>query len=121
MIRRVFLLILCVTFMAPSWDDSKIYTFNGEIVDSKCALGSMTPGEKKTHRICAIKCIQNGIPPMLKVQYKDHYRYYLLVGPGKQSANKDVLPYVGEQVEITGSLVRDANMVIIVLESIKRK
>ena len=34
----------------------------GEIVDSKCYLGVMNPGEGKVHRDCAARCISGGIP-----------------------------------------------------------
>ena len=117
---KLLILFLSCFVMNPSWDDATLYKFQGEIVDSKCALGAMTPGDRKTHRICAIKCIKNGIPPLLKVKFKDHYRYYLLVSEGKTSANEQVLPYVGDQVEISGSVIKDANMVMIEISSIKR-
>lgn len=37
----------------------------GEIVDSKCYLGAMKPGEGKTHKACAILCVRGGVPPVL--------------------------------------------------------
>src|SRR5690606_3083584 len=40
----------------------------GEIVDSKCFLGVMNPGNLKTHKSCAIRCISGGIPPVLLVR-----------------------------------------------------
>jgi nitrite reductase/ring-hydroxylating ferredoxin subunit/DMSO/TMAO reductase YedYZ heme-binding membrane subunit len=42
-----------------------VQTLRGEIVDSKCHLGVMKPGEGKTHRGCAIRCISGGVPPLL--------------------------------------------------------
>ena len=42
-------------------------TLRGEIVDSKCHLGVMNPGERRTHRACARLCIRGGIPPLLWV------------------------------------------------------
>ena len=35
----------------------------GEIVDIKCWLGRMKPGDGRTHRACGQFCIQGGIPP----------------------------------------------------------
>lgn len=35
----------------------------GEIVDSKCYLGNMNPGNGKVHRDCAVRCLSGGIPP----------------------------------------------------------
>ena len=43
-------------------------TPKGEIVDSKCYLGVMNPGNLKAHRACAINCIQGGVPPVLLVR-----------------------------------------------------
>jgi hypothetical protein len=36
----------------------------GEIVDSKCHLGVMKPGDGPTHRDCAVRCLLGRIPPM---------------------------------------------------------
>lgn len=36
----------------------------GEIVDSKCHLGVMKPGEGPTHRDCAVRCLLGRITPM---------------------------------------------------------
>jgi len=44
-------------------------TLRGEIVDSKCFLGVMNPGERLVHRDCAIRCLSGGVPPMLA--YRD--------------------------------------------------
>jgi len=40
----------------------KVMTLRGEIADSKCALGAMSPGVFKPHRACAIACLSGGIP-----------------------------------------------------------
>src|SRR5206468_3964392 len=44
--------------------DLGLVTLAGEIVDSKCYLGVMNPGNGKVHRDCAARCISGGIPPM---------------------------------------------------------
>lgn len=49
---------------APSGD----VTLTGEIVDSKCFLGVMNPGEGTVHRDCARMCLRGGIPPALLVR-----------------------------------------------------
>ena len=53
-------------------------TLDGEIVDSKCFLGVMNPGERVVHRDCAIRCLSGGVPPMLAYTTKDG-RYDLAV------------------------------------------
>lgn len=40
----------------------------GEIVDPKCFYGAMKPGEGKTHRACAARCVAGGISPVLVVR-----------------------------------------------------
>jgi hypothetical protein len=46
-------------------------TLTGEIVDTKCYLGVMNPGEGKVHRDCATRCISGGIPPALMVRQSE--------------------------------------------------
>src|SRR5947209_5586968 len=46
-------------------------TLVGEIVDSKCFLGVMNPGQLTPHRACAIRCISGGCPPILLARQKD--------------------------------------------------
>jgi hypothetical protein len=36
----------------------------GEVVDAKCYLGAMKPGDGKSHKACATLCVTNGIPAM---------------------------------------------------------
>src|SRR6185436_14260154 len=43
-------------------------SLTGEIVDSKCYLGVMNPGQGKVHRNCAARCISGGIPPAFSVR-----------------------------------------------------
>ena len=70
-------------------------TLAGEIVDSKCFLGVMKPGELKPHRACASLCIRGGIPPVLCERDADgDATYWLLVGPGGEAVNEAVLPFV---------------------------
>jgi hypothetical protein len=41
----------------------------GEIVDAKCYLGVMNPGEGAAHRDCATRCLSGGVPLMFA--YRD--------------------------------------------------
>jgi hypothetical protein len=79
----------------------------GEIVDSKCYLGVMNPGDGKVHRDCAARCISGGIPPALVARDRDgRVRLVPITGPGGVSINARVLPYVAEPVFVRGSLFR---------------
>lgn len=80
-------------------------TLVGEIVDSKCYLGVMKPGNLKTHRSCAVRCISGGVPPVLLVRRDDGTaRYLLLVDEDGGAVNDRVLDMVAEPVEITGEV-----------------
>jgi len=82
-------------------------TLQGEIVDTKCYLGVMNPGEHKVHRDCAVRCISGGVPPafLARDAYGDS-RVLLLVGEDGRALSREVLPFVAEPLEISGVLVR---------------
>lgn len=86
----------------------------GEIVDSKCFLGVMNPGQLTPHRACAIRCISGGIPPVLLVRQADGMaQYYLLVSPTGEPINKDILDLVAEPVDVTGELIQQGELLIL--------
>ena len=84
-------------------EDLGTRTLVGEVVDSKCFLGVMKPGNLKPHRACAVRCISGGVPPVLLVRDTEGVAtYYLLVSESGEPVNRQVLPMVAEPVEITG-------------------
>ncbi|MBI5385605.1 MAG: hypothetical protein HZA90_13080 [Verrucomicrobia bacterium] len=89
-------------------------TLIGEIVDSKCYLGVMNPGQLTPHRACAIRCISGGIPPVLLVrQTNGPALYFLLVSSDGRPVNKQVLNLVAEPVQITGEVERQGELLIL--------
>jgi len=89
-------------------------TLVGEIVDSKCFLGVMNPGQLVPHRACAIRCISGGVPPVLLVRQKDGQAIYLLlVSADGNAVNKLVLDMVAEPLEITGEVERQGELLIL--------
>ncbi len=89
-------------------------TLIGEIVDSKCFLGVMNPGQLTPHRACAIRCISGGVPPVLLVRQKEGPAIYLLlVSAEGKPVNKDVLGLVAEPVEMTGEIERQGEWLIL--------
>jgi len=88
-------------------EDIASKTLRGEIVDPKCFLGAMKPGEGKTHKACAVRCISGGIPPTL-VSWDDAGRasYFLLLDERGAPAAQDFLDSVGETVDVTGRIGR---------------
>jgi hypothetical protein len=94
-----------VGLTVPPGVDRGEVTLIGEIVDSKCFLGVMKPGHTKPHRGCAVRCISGGIPPMLLVVEPDgSARQLLLASASGAMINAEVLPFVAESVEITGTV-----------------
>ena len=89
------------------------FTLAGEIVDSKCFLGVMNPGDHKTHRACAARCISGGIPPLFVVKDAEgSVSYMLLVGEDGSSVKNQVLDIVAEPVEITGTVTQRGDVLI---------
>lgn len=93
--------------LEETFEDLGTHTLAGEIVDSKCYLGVMNPGQTKPHRECAALCIRGGIPPMFVVQDASGQNVNLwLVSDKSEPVNQQVLDFVAEPVEITGQISR---------------
>ena len=89
----------------------------GEIVDSKCYLGVMNPGNGKVHRDCAARCISGGAPPAFVAgDASGGTRVLLLVGSDGRALNREVLSVVAEPLEISGELVRSGSHLILKAE-----
>jgi hypothetical protein len=88
--------------------DGATVTLRGEIVDSKCHLGVMVPGEGKTHKDCASLCLRGGIPPAVLVRDREgRSALLLLVTPSGDPVGRDaVVRLAGEPVELTGVIAR---------------
>jgi hypothetical protein len=78
----------------------------GEIVDSKCHLGVMKPGEGPTHRDCAVRCLLGDIFPMLVVHgQRDFPARVALVDERQRPLAADFTALAGRPLAITGTLV----------------
>jgi hypothetical protein len=85
----------------------------GEVVDSKCYLGVMNPGQGKVHRDCAARCLSGGIPPALLTTLGGKSVVALLTdGSGHAPTGEDhqrTLRYAGEPVQVSGELFRQGD------------
>ena len=89
----------------------------GEIVDTKCHLGVMNPGDGKVHRDCAVRCISGGAPPGFLVRDAgSDTRLLLLVGSDGRPLGHEVLDFVAEPITIPGQLVRQGQSLILKAE-----
>jgi hypothetical protein len=92
-------------------------TLQGEIVDAKCYLGVMVPGETTTHRACAVRCLSGGVPPMLALRDSLGLTASVwLTGMGGAPLGEAVLPFVAEPIEVTGVLWKFDNQLVLELD-----
>lgn len=80
----------------------KTKVLQGEIISSKCWFGYMNPAEGKAHKSCAIRCIESGIPPLLRIQKDGRNNYYILQNKQDNPPAYLLADYVAVPVEITG-------------------
>jgi hypothetical protein len=99
----------------PTADEGSLgsFTLKGEIVDSKCYLGVMNPGHTKPHRECAVRCISGGVPPgFIAHDAQGNSVFLLLVTASGEPANKVVLDFIAEPVEISGEVLRNGSLLV---------
>ncbi len=78
-------------------------TIDGEIVDSKCWLGVMRPGEGHIHKACASLCIRGGIPPMFVTRTSDGPQVMLLtLFDGRPVPPDAILDVIADPVRLSG-------------------
>jgi len=84
----------------------------GEIVDAKCYLGVMNPGEGKVHRDCAARCIAGGLPPALATRDFDGKPAMLLLvdSANRPLALTEFIDRVGQPVRVEGAVFRSGDM-----------
>lgn len=109
--------------LTPVTDASSTTTTRrGEILDSKCYLGAMKPGDGKQHKACAMLCIRGGIAPML---YTTDWRssdrpgipgYALVLSNAGGPLDEAMIALVGEQIEITGTSGRIGDLDILFVQ-----
>jgi hypothetical protein len=98
-------------------------TLRGEIVDSKCFLGAMKPGEGRGHKPCAVLCIQGGIPAMLVARDAQGAASYTLLADSSGTGPFDtaLLEHVAEPVEVQGVLRRLGDLDVLAITSVRRR
>lgn len=92
---------------SPGPPDSAPVTLTGRIVDSKCWLGVMNPGEGTVHRACARLCIQGGLPAMILYRHEDGTPGRAVISlPDGGPFPERLLSYVARPVRLQGVLGR---------------
>jgi hypothetical protein len=90
-------------------------SLTGEIVDSKCFLGVMVPGEGITHRGCAALCLRGGIPAALHVKRPDGSAGLYLIA-GSTATRDQAIAWAGEVVEMTGTVTQQGGWQVLTSE-----
>lgn len=89
-------------------------TLEGEIVDSKCWLGVMRPGDGHIHKACASVCLRGGIPPMFVTREGDDTPPVMLLTRADGSAvpPEAVLEYVADRVTLSGIVEKRGDIAV---------
>jgi hypothetical protein len=82
-----------------------VVVVEGEIVDSKCHLGVMKPGEGPTHRDCAVRCLLGRIPPMFVPHDSGTLGRVSLVTDAAQAFD-DAEVFAGKRVIVRGEILQ---------------
>lgn len=102
------------TAASPPHEDLGVFTLTGEIVDSKCWLGVMNPGEGKTHLACAVRCVSGGLPPILVIRdAAGRESHLLLTDPRGGPMDARILPVVGRPVSVSGQVAREGELLFL--------
>jgi hypothetical protein len=81
-------------------------TVTGELVDSKCYLGVMNPGQGKVHRDCATQCARGGVPvAMVSTDPKQRGTVYFVQSTTGRLP-REVLAHMGETTRLSGESFR---------------
>lgn len=83
-----------------------VQTLRGEVMDAKCWLGVMRPGQGKTHRACATLCLIGGIPPLFAVKTPGGYAAYVLTDRDGGPAGPRWSAWAGLPSEVQGFVER---------------
>jgi len=94
------------------------FTLNGEIVDSKCYLGVMNPGNGKLHRDCAVRCLSGGIPPIFATNDFRGIPAILLLTDraGKPLPKQAFLNRVAQPVRAYGKVLQTGDTLLLQIE-----
>ncbi len=109
-----------VPALSADRDLGSVY-IDGEVVDYKCYLGAMKPGDGKTHKACAALCLTGGIPPMLVTLDANGGRQYVLLAHESGGPMPAwISELAGEPVRVSGHLHEQGNLRILYVESVAR-
>ena len=114
-IRAGSMAVVLVAFAALAADEPQI-TVTGEVVDSACYIKSGARGE--SHRACAQKCGDAGIPLAL-VEDGTGVVIWIASVDDMETPNAKLRPFAGRRVTIAGTWAERGGAKILLLRSVK--
>ena len=115
------LAVFLVSGFALAQKNGKQITIVGEVVESQCYITGLTgPGKGLSHKECALKCANGGIPLSI---LEDKTGTLYLAGQSKKAmagANELLIPFVAEKVKVTGRLFEKGGMKMLLISKVNK-
>lgn len=112
---RVAAVILLCAFAALAADEPQV-TVTGEVIDSACYIKSGARGE--SHRTCAQKCGDAGIP-LAVLEDGTGTVIWIASVDDMETPNAKLRPFAGRRVTISGTWAERGGAKILLLRSVK--
>lgn len=90
-------------------------TVTGELVDSKCYVGVMNPGQGKVHRDCAARCASGGVPVALVSTDAQHRGVVYFVQSTTGRLPREVLLHIGEIWKVSGQVLKIGEQLFLIV------
>jgi len=115
-IRLGLAAVTLVALALPAAAAEQKISVTGEVIDSACYIKMGARGE--SHRECAQKCADAGIPLAL-VEEGSNKVVWLASENDAETPNKTLRPFAGRKVTITGSWVERGGAKLLIVQSVK--
>jgi hypothetical protein len=114
-IRTGITVVMLVAGAALAAEEAQV-TVTGEVIDSACYIKSGARGE--SHRVCAQKCGDAGIPLAL-VEDGTGAVVWIASVDDMETPNAKLRPFAGRRVTITGTWAERGGAKLLLLRSVK--
>ena len=92
--------------------------FTGEIIDGKCFLGAMKPGNGFAHRSCAVLCLRGGLPAMFADDgASPDEPFPLLIVDGSTQVPEHVMQHIATRVQMKARRASIGTLPVLVVDS----
>ncbi len=115
-VRAGLSVAVLAAFMLPVVAAEGKVSVTGEVIDSACYIKMGARGE--SHRECAQKCADAGIPLAL-LQDGTNQVVWLASENDAETPNKTLRPYAGRKVTVSGTWAERGGAKLLIVESVK--